>query len=216
MSEYTLFCAPDTYAMGTHAVLEDVGADYAVHWVQIFAEKPDPAFLAISPHCRTPALIGPGGAVFESGAIALYVAERHPDAGLVIPPGDPNRGQFLQWIHYLASTLQPDVIIQYHPDFYMQAPQDKAALKAASMTRLRGVYAILNTALADGPYFFGQEPTVPDYLLALQTIWEVIFPAGIENYPNLARQREAILARPAVQRMLAMHQTELARRKSTA
>ncbi|MGB5870087.1 MAG: glutathione binding-like protein, partial [Albidovulum sp.] len=120
----------------------------------------------------------------------------------------------LQWIHYLATTLQPDVIIQYHPEFYMQSPQDKAALKAASMARLRGVYATLNNALADGPYFFGQEPTVPDYLLALQTIWDVIFPAGIEDYPNLARQRDAVLSRPAVQRMLALHKAEAARRNA--
>ncbi|MGB7267893.1 MAG: glutathione S-transferase family protein [Albidovulum sp.] len=214
MPEYTLFCAPDTYAMGAHAVLEEVGADYAIHWVQIFAQNPDPAFLAASPHCRTPALTGPDGPICETGAVALYIAERRPGAGLVVQPGDPNRGRFLQWIHYLASTLQPDVIIQYHPEFYMQAPQDKAALKAASMARLRGVYATLNAALTDGPYFFGQEPTVPDYLLALQTIWDVIFPAGIEDYPNLARQRDAVLSRPAVQRMLAMHKAEAARRKA--
>ena len=211
MAEYTLYCAPDTYAMGAHAVLEEVGADYGIHWVTLFAATPDPAFLAASPHCRTPALNGPDGTVFETGAVALYVAERHPDAGLIIPPGDPRRGQFLQWLHYLASTLQPDVIIQYHPEFYMQSDTDCAALKAASMERLRKVYATLDAALAEGPFFFGAMPTVADFILALQTIWDVIFPDGIGAYPNLARQRSAILDRPAVRRILTEHKLEHSR-----
>ena len=107
MPDYTLFCAPDTYAMSAHAILEETGANYTVRWVRIFAENSDPDFLAASPHCRTPALSGPDGSVFETGAVCLYLAERHPDAGLVIPPGDPHRGAFLQWFHYLATTAVP-------------------------------------------------------------------------------------------------------------
>lgn len=216
MAEYTLFCAPDTYAMGAHAVLEEVGADYDIHWVTLFTSTPDPAFQTASPHCRTPALNGPDGTVFETGAVALYLAERHPEAALIIPPGDPRRGQFLQWLHYLASTLQPDVIIQYHPEFYMQRDADREELKAASMGRLRKVYETLDAALAEGPFFFGAAPTVPDYILALQSIWDVIFPEGIEAYPNLARQRCAMLERPAVRRILAQHEEEYSRRRAVS
>ncbi|MGB3315204.1 MAG: glutathione S-transferase family protein [Albidovulum sp.] len=214
MAAYTLFCAPDTYAMSAHAVLEEVGADYTVHWVQLFTETPDPAFLAASPHCRTPALDGPDGTLFETGAVALYIAERHPEAGLAIPPDDPRRGLFLQWFHYLASTLQPDVIIQFHPEFYHAEPDRQAALKSASMLRLRKVYATLDAALAGGPYFFGTTPTVPDYILALQAVWDVIFPEGIAAYPNLARQRAALLERPAVRRILALHAEELSKARA--
>lgn len=215
MAAYTLFCAPDTYAMGAHAVLEEAGADYALRWVRIFTETPDPDFLAASPHCRTPALDGPDGPVFETGAVALYIAERHPQAGLAIPPGDARRGRFLQWIHYLASTLQPDVILQYHPEFYFGEPDLQARLKAASLLRLRGVFDTLEAALADGPFFFGARPTVPDYLLALQTVWDVIFPeGGVAAYPNLARQRDAVCARPAVGRVLRQHREEHARRNA--
>ena len=214
MPDYTLFCAPDTYAMSAHAVLEETGADYAVRWVRIFAENSDPDFLAASPHCRTPALSGPDGSVFETGAVCLYLAERHPEAGLVIPPGDPRRGAFLQWFHYLATTLQPDVIIQYHPEFYHSDPDLQAQLKASSMTRLRGVFDTLNGTLENGPYFFGDRPTVPDFILGMQALWDVIFPDGdITAYPNIARHRDAICARPSVQNMLEQHRAEAARRK---
>ncbi len=214
MPEYTLYCAPDTYAMCAHAVLEEVEADYAIHWVELFSDTPDPAFLAASPHCRTPALLGPDGPVFETGAVALYVAERHPDAGLIIPPGDSRRGAFLQWIHYLASTLQPDVIIQYHPEFYHSDPELQGILKAASMKRLSQVFATLDAALSDGPFFFGARPTVPDFILGTQSLWDVIFPGGdIALYPNIARHRAALCKRPSLQDMLAQHRAEASRRK---
>lgn len=213
MPEYTLFCAPNTYAMCVHAILEEVGADYKTRWVELFSDFPEPDFLAVSPHCRTPALLGPDGALFETGAVALYLAEKHPEAELVIKSCDPNRGVFLQWIHYLATTLQPDVIIQFHPEFYHTDPDLQTALKAASMKRLLGVYRTLETALEEGPFFFGTHPTVPDFILALQTVWDVIFPDGdISEFPNLARHRDVMCNRQPVQKVLAQHQKEGAQR----
>ena len=215
MAKYTLFCAPDTYAMGAHAILEEVGADYEVRWVDLFSDTPDPAFLAASPHCRTPALSGPEGTIFETGAVALYLAENYPDAGLVIAPDDPQRGAFLQWFHYLATTLQPEVLIQFHPEFYFPDEIDQGRLKTASMERLKTVFVTLDTALTPGPFLFGAQPTVPDFILALQTVWEVIFPEGdITPYPNIARQRDVLCALPAVQRMLTQHSDERARRQA--
>ena len=209
MAEYTLFCAPDTYAMCAHAVLEEIGVAYDLHWVTLFAETPDPAFLAASPHCRTPALAGPEGTVFETGAVCLYLAERHPDTGLLIAPGDPRRGAFLQWLHYLATSLQPEVIIQFHPEFYHEDSALQAQLKVSSMARLSTVFDTLEDALAEGPYFFGAAPTVPDFILGMQSIWDVIFPDGdISAYPNITRHRDTICARPSVQRTLAQHQAQ--------
>ena len=216
MAEYTLFCAPDTYAMSAHAVLEEIGADYQVRWIRIFDDTPDPDFLAASPHCRTPALAGPDGSVFETGAVCLYLAERHPQANLVIPVGDPRRGRFLQWFHYLATTLQPDVLIQYHPDFYHTDPQMQDAIRASSMNRLRGVFDTLDAALAEGPFFFGDQLTILDFILAMQTVWELIFPDGdITAYPNIARHRDTLCARPSVRRMQEQHQAEAARREGS-
>ncbi|WP_299844537.1 glutathione S-transferase family protein [uncultured Roseovarius sp.] len=209
MTKYTLYCAPNTYAMCAHAVLEEVGADYSVHWVELFNDTPDPAFLTASPHCRTPALLGPDGTIFETGAVALYMAEQYPEAGLVIPPGDARRGAFLQWIHYLASTLQPDVIIQYHPEFYHAQPELQDALKQTSMIRLSKVFETLDAALSVGPYFFGTAPTVPDFILGTQALWDVIFPdSDISRYPNIARHRNTLCNRSSVQSMLAQHQAE--------
>lgn len=205
----TLFCAPDTYALSAHVLLEELGVPYDLEWVELFSNRPDPAFLAASPHCRTPALATPEGSIFETGAVCLYLAERDPEARFLIPSGDPRRGTFLQWFHYLATSLQPDVIIQFHPEFYQDGTAEQNRLKAHSMKRLRTVFETLDAALDHGPYFFGDHPTVPDFILGMQTIWDVIFPDGdITAYPNIARHRDALCARPAAQRVLEQHRAQ--------
>lgn len=203
---YRLFAAPNSYAMVAHAVLEELGVAYELAWVEIFTDKPDPAFLAASPHARVPALVHEHGTLYEAGAIALYLAERHPEAGLTIPIGDPDRGKFLQWLSYLASTLQPDVMIQFHPEIYLADAEDQARLKQASMERLGRVLKTIDEALDPGPYFFGERLTVCDFVLALQAVWPEIYPRSIDDYPNLKRLVEAVIERPAVRRILARHQ----------
>ncbi len=203
---YTLYCAPNTYALIAHAVLEEIGAPYEARLVELFADVPDPEFLKASPHCRVPALDGPDGPVFETGAIALYLAERHPEAGLVIPVGDPRRGRFLQWLHYFASTLQPEVLIQYHPEFYFDDEATQERLKKASQRRLEKILGVIEETLVPGPFLFGDQRTVCDYCLAMQAIWPTVFPGSISDYPNIERLTDTVMARPAVQRVRIMHE----------
>lgn len=204
-ADYTLYVARNSYAMIAQAVLEEVGADYEVRWVEIFTDQPDRDLLAASPHARVPALVGPDGTICETGAIALYVAERHGESDLVIHPGSPERGRYLQWLHYMASTLQPDVMIQFHPELYFDDEAARQRFKTASGHRLAKVLGVIETALEPGPLFFGDKLTVCDYCLALQTVWPEVFATSIADYPNIARLTALVTNRPAVQKVLAMH-----------
>ncbi len=203
---YTLYCAPNTYAMGVHAILEETGADYRVEWVKLFSDAPDRGFIAASPHGRVPALTGPDGAVFESGAIALYLAEKHPQANLLIEAGDSRRGHFLQWMHYLASTLQPDVMLQFHPEFYFEDEAGKAALKQASLKRLHKVLQVIDEALDPGPWFFGDRLTVVDFCFAMQAVWPQIYPGLIHDYPHIAAMVDRFIDRTSARKVLIMHE----------
>lgn len=198
---YRLFTWPNSYGMSVHALLEDMGVPYELRWVKIMVRDLDPDFQAVSPHGRVPALETPDCALFETGAIALWLAENHPEAGLLVPEGRSQRGRFLQWLHYLASTLQPDVIIQFHPEFYFQDPKTAETLKTASMARLTKVLETLEAALDPGPFFFGEQRTILDYLFALQATWPEIYPTDIGDYPNIRRNVESLLTRPAVSRV---------------
>ena len=203
---YTLYVYRNSYAMIAHALLEEFGATYELRWVEIFTDNPDPEFLTANPNLKVPTLLGPDGPIYESSAIALYLAEKFPQANLTIPLDDPRRGLFHQWLSYLASTLQPEVNIQYHPELYFDDAETQKRLREASMKRLAKILDVIETGIGDGPYFFGETRTVCDYCLALQAIWPPIYPGSIADYPNIERLTDAIITRPAVSRILKLHQ----------
>ena len=209
---YRLYLYPNSYALTVHAVLEELALDHELKWVGIFQDTPDPELLKVSPHSRVPALEGDDLVLFETGAIALYLAEQHGDGALLIPPGDPRRGLFLQWFHYLATTLQPDVMIQFHPETYFEDAATQKRFMAASMERLDKVHRTLDAALVDGPWFFGETLTVLDFLLGMQNTWPENFPRSIEDYPNIARHQRALLERPSVRRVLDIHRAKVRER----
>lgn len=202
---YTLFTYPNSYAMTVHCLMEELGVDYECRWVGIFTDTPDAEFLKVSPHARVPALVTPDGPVFETGAIAMYLAERHGKGSYQIPVGDTARGQFLQWYYYLGTTLQPDVMVQFHPEVYFadEATQDR--YKAASKLRLAKVLTQLSSAIGDGPFFFGDRITILDFLLALQAVWPEIYPDAMDDYPVIKRHVDTMLARPAVEKIYNLH-----------
>ncbi len=206
---YRLYLYPNSYALTVHAVLEELELEHELKWVGIFQDTPDPDLLKVSPHCRVPALEGDDIVLFETGAIALYLAERHGSGSLLIPSGDRRRGLFLQWFHYLATTLQPDVMIQFHPEVYFDDPGDRQRLKGASMTRLDKVHRTLDAALGNGPWFFGDTLTVLDFLLGMQATWPENYPDTIQAYPNIARHQRALLERPSVRRVLDIHRAKV-------
>ena len=206
MSEYTLYAAPNTYAMSAHAILEEINANYKVEWVEIFTDKPEPNFQSISPHCRTPALMTPEGGIFETGAIAMYLGEKFSNYNLIVYPEDRRRGKFLQLFYYLGSTLQPDVMIQFHPEFYMKDKDNICDFQDASLKRLSNIFNVLDHALKNGPFFFGKHLTILDFLLSMQTIWDEIFPKTITDYKNLQRHLEVMKERPSIKRILKHHQ----------
>lgn len=206
---YTLFAYPNSYAMTAHAVLEETGAPYDVKWVQIFTDELDPEFSAISPHGRVPALRHGETTIFETGAIAHYVAEQHPEVDLIVRPLHAERARFLQWFHYLATTLQMDVMIQFHPEVYF--PDDEATQKrflAASLSRLGKVMDIIEENLADGPYFCGSKRTIVDYLFVMQAVWPEVFPTRADDYPNIKNLMDTLFERPAVRRVYDAHMQE--------
>lgn len=205
---YVLFLAPNSYAMTVHAILEDIDADYELRWVNIFTDSPDAEFLEVSPHARVPALQYPGGALCETGAIAWFLSERFPQARLQVGERDTHRGRFLQWFHFLATTLQPDVMIQFHPEAYFSGSDEQDRFKSASMTRLAKVLATLESALDEGPYFMGDRLSMLDYLFAMQAVWPQIYPTAIEDYPNIGRLVERVTSRPAVASIIKVHEAQ--------
>src|SRR5262245_21321145 len=115
---YTLFYSPGSASMAPHAMLEETGAKYTLRPVDISADKPsDPASLKLSPRGRVPTLAVEGGEpIYESAAILMYLADRHPEAKLAPAVTDPLRGPYYQWLTHMTNTLQEANLQYFYPD----------------------------------------------------------------------------------------------------
>ena len=108
----TLFHAPRSRSTRFIWLLEELGAPYRLRQVDIFRSisntgARDPA--NPHPHGQVPALLDDGVLITESSAIALYLTDKFPEAGLGPVIGDPLRGPYLSWLAYYAGVLEPAV-----------------------------------------------------------------------------------------------------------
>ena len=181
--------------------LEETGLPYTLKPVNISrGEQFEPAFLAISPNNRIPAIVdhapldGAGPLpMFESGAILLYLADK---VGRFIARDGRARLDCIQWLFWQMGNLGPMNGQNHH--FSLYAPE-KIPYAIDRYVRESGrLYAVLNRRLADREYIAGE------YSIADMASYPWINPQrqsqDITQFPHLARWRASIRERPAVQR----------------
>ena len=185
-----------------HIMLEECGLPYAVHAVDISrGEQFEPAFLAISPNNKIPAIVDPDGpdgrpiALFESGAILLYLAGK---TGRFLPASTRGRYEALQWLMFQMAGFGPMLGQANH--FRNVAPEKLPYAIERFTAEAKRLYGVLDRQLATHDYVAGSEYTVADI-----AIWPWVRSAkaqGIElaEHRNVAAWFEAIGNRPAVQR----------------
>jgi GST-like protein len=184
--------------------LEEAGLPYKIHPVNIGkGEQFDPAFLKISPNNRIPAIVDgapkDGGApiaMFESGAILLYLADK---IGRFIPDDFRARLDCVQWLFWQMANLGPMAGQNHH--FGLYAPE-KIPYAIDRYVRETGrLYAVLNKRLADCEFIVGE------YSIADIASYPWVRPERqqqkIEDFPHLKRWLDAIKARPATVRAYA-------------
>ncbi len=178
--------------------LEELGLPYDVHPIDIGTnEQKKPWFLAINPNGRIPAIIDREAgdfAVFESGAIMLYLAEK---AGQLLPTDAKGRSQVIQWLMFQMGGVGPmqgqaHVFFRYFPE-KIQPAIDRY------QNETKRLYSVLDTRLADHAYLAG------DFSIADIAHWTWVRShewagVSIEDLPHLSRWLETLNARPALQR----------------
>ncbi|MDE2079915.1 MAG: glutathione S-transferase N-terminal domain-containing protein [Burkholderiales bacterium] len=185
-----------------HIMLEECGLPYRAHGVDIGAgEQFDPAFLAISPNNKIPALVDPDGpdgapiSLFESGAILLYLASK---TGRFLPADLRARWSTLEWLMFQMGGVGPMLGQAHH--FRIYAPEKIPYAVDRYTNEARRLYGVMNKKLAKTRYIAGNEYTIADI---------AIFPwlrswknQGIDwaDHPHLKGWFDEIAARPAVMR----------------
>jgi GST-like protein len=183
-------------------MLEECGLPYTVKPVNIGrGEQFTPAFLAISPNNRMPAIVDhdpPGGggplAIFESAAILQYLAEK---SGRFMPADVRGKYEVLQWVAWQVANVGPVAGNLNHFASYAKEKVPYAIERFANeMNRLLGV---LERRLGDRPFLAG------DYSIADIATWCWVFPEYqgrkiLADFPHVARWWETVAARPAVKK----------------
>lgn len=189
-----------------HIALEEMGLPYTVIPVNIGAgEQFKPEFLAITPNHRIPAIVdpdGPGGiplALFESGAILIYLAEK---TGTLMPSDPAERLSCLQWLMFQMGGVGP-MFGQYN-HFAAYAPEKLPYAIERYGNEVQRLHRVLEKRLAGSAYLAG-----PDYSIAdIATFPWMRSPERrgitLADYPSVARWHDAIASRPAVQRGVAV------------
>lgn len=206
-----LFSAPTPNGVKVGIMLEECGLPYEPHRIDIGAnESHDPAFLALNPNGKIPAIYDPDGpngsplSLFESGAILLYLADK---CGRFIA-ADPNaRYEAIQWVMWQMGGVGPmfGQLGFFHKfagrHYEDKRPRDRYAAESARLL------AVLDERLATRSWVMGDDYSIADISLLgwvrnLIGFYEAAEIVGFDRFGNVQRWLDAGLARPAVQRGL--------------
>ena len=211
---YRLSYTISSSAMGAHAALEEIGAPYALDYVDL--DQPRSAdFLKLNPQGKVPVLIDESDpdapqVIYQSAAVLLHLADRHPEAGLAPPPGGAARGLCYQWLFFMAEVLQPAYMLHFYPERFTAQPDQAAGVEAKATELIGNAWAMLDDALDPGPYLLGEVFSVCDLYLHTMALWNQPHHRPLREFANVARALALVHARPAVQRMLAVHNPDVA------
>jgi GST-like protein len=186
-----------------HIMLEETGLPYTAHGVDIgTGDQFTPEFLKISPNNKIPAMVdrdGPGGkpyAVFESGAMLMYLADK---TGKFLPKETAARYDVIQWLMFQMGGVGPMLGQAHH--FRGYAPEQIPYAINRYTNEARRLYGVMDRRLAGGDWFAGDYSIADMAIFPWLRSWER---QGVvmDEYPNVKRWFEAMNARPAVQRGL--------------
>lgn len=192
-----LYCAPITISTAVVTALNE-----GVHWEQIRVdvaggEQTRPDYLALNPKGRVPVLVTPEGLLTETGAILEYLGKTAlPD----LVPLDPlHRARMREIMYYLASTMH--VNHAHMRRGYRWADQESSYKDMqAKVPETMAASSAYVENLIEGPYLFGDAPTLADFYLYTVTTWLGRDGVEIEDYPKLAAFKAAMESRASVKK----------------
>jgi GST-like protein len=185
-------------------MLEETGLPYNVIPIDIGAgDQFKPEFLRISPNNKMPAMVdheGPDGkpmALAESGAMLFYLASK---TGRFLPEDIRKRWQVMQWVMFQMGHIGPMLGQAHH--FLGYAPEKIEYAMNRYKNEANRLYGVVDRRLKESKFLACEEYTIAD----MATMPWMRFPerqgVNIDEYPNVQRWREGLLARPAVERAL--------------
>jgi glutathione S-transferase len=191
----TLYHAPNTRSSRFVWALEEIGQPYTTRLVSIRrhdgSSQQDPEYRKIQPHGKVPAIDHDGVIVFESSAIALYLADAFPEAGLGPRIAEPTRGAFVTWLAYYTGVMEPA--------FVTKALGFTTTNSTTGWAPPEEILAYIDAQLERGPYLLGDAFSTADILFGSTF---ALFKGSPLMAPSAVRDAyvERLVSRPAFRR----------------
>jgi glutathione S-transferase len=206
MSIDTFYWSPFACSLVAHVVLHETGHPHrSVALTTGPAGAGDDAFAAINPHRTVPVLVTADGALTQSTAILLALADAHPEAGLV-PTAAGARGEVLSALAFATSDIHPAFRFFFQTQRLSDDPVVIEALQDRVRPAIAELFAIVDRSLGDRPFLGGDRMSIADPYLLVFALW-----AGHLRLPypaRLAALAGRLRERPSVQRALAIESAE--------
>ena len=200
---YTLYYAPGSANLVVHLALLEIGAEHTLERIDFAIDQQhSAAYLAINPNGVVPTLVIDGGPHGEAAALAMLLTERHPDAALAPDAGSAQRGDYLQWMFYLANSLQPLFRQWFYPGDHL--PDGAETVQDAARIGIEKCWSHIDAHLAaHGPYMLGDHFSVVDLYALMLMRWSRNMPRPATEWSQLAALAARLKARPSWSRVCA-------------
>jgi glutathione S-transferase len=189
--ELVLYTNPMSRGRTVRWMLEEVGQPYRTEILDYDASMKSPAYLAINPMGKVPAITHGDMVVTEVAAICAYLADAFPEAGLAPPIGDKARGAYYRWLFYAAGPVEAAVT---NKSLNFELPPGRE--KMAGYGSFGAVMDVLEQAVSASDYVAGDRFSAADLMLAHQIGFGLMF-KSIDQRPAFTRYWSRISARPA-------------------
>lgn len=194
-----LFYYPRNASWAPHMILNEVGIPHELVLVDRTAnEHKSEHYLTLNPTGRIPTLLDGENVIVESAAICLHLCESTPNSTLIPSVGSPQRTEFFQWLFYLTSTLQSELMVYFYPTKHTEKPEWSKQIRHVQEQRITDSFQLIDNHLAGNSYLVGDQLSVCDFFLFMLAHWA----SGIKQpplaFPHLGAYLRLLANRPSV------------------
>ncbi|MEL6570692.1 MAG: glutathione S-transferase family protein [Pseudomonadota bacterium] len=187
---------PSSCSTAVKATLALTNAPHSLIPIDL-ANKPD-AFLKANPRGKVPTVSVDGTPLFEGGAINLWLALQHPDAGLMPALHTLEGGEALKWLFFAYSSVHPVWLRLLFPDQPAGDTAKEEVFKRA-LESMFELYDMIDAQLQKHAFIAGETLTIADLYLAASIHWDGVIGGHVgAKYPSALGHRDRVLARPDV------------------
>lgn len=203
----TLYYAPDTCALASLIVLEEIGADYETVRIDFSRKEQQGAdYLAVNPKGRVPALVTEQGILTETPAILVYLCQLYPISGLA-PLLEPFLFAEVQSFNlYLCATLHVAHAHRMRGHRWADDPDAIVAMQRKVPEAVGACYDLIEREMLKGPWVMGESYTICDPYLFTLAQWLEQDGIDPDQIPKVIDHRRRVAERPAAKRALAVEQ----------